>query len=130
PHRANEERADMRREGKLERVTLPFADAVGGLGIAAGTEGALMQPLDGERIASSFRPDGEGKIGHRLVVKTPESPQAPERNMRLAFGGAEIYCGFSDGSPTCARWNRQAPSCQPGRAVCKSARTMSAANKR
>jgi hypothetical protein len=26
-----------------------------------------MQPLYGERIVGDFRPDGEGKIGHRFV---------------------------------------------------------------
>src|SRR5262249_43902893 len=76
PYRANEQRSDMRRERKLQGMVMALADAIGGLGIAAGAEGALMQPLDGERIARGFGPDSEGKIGHRLVVKTPESPRA------------------------------------------------------
>ena len=98
--------------------------------IAAGSERALMQPLDGKRIAHGFCSDGEGKIGHRLVVKCRNRPGVAGRDMRLAFGRAQVYCGFSAGSPTCARPIRQLPSCQPGRAVCKSARTTSAANKR
>ena len=41
-----------------------LADAIGGAGIAAGAEGALMQPLDRQRVVCGFRQDGDGKVGH------------------------------------------------------------------
>src|SRR5262249_20222214 len=126
---ADQQRADVGGERELERVAVPLADAIGGLGVAARPEGALMQPLDGERIARGFRPDGEGKIGHRLVVKC-RNRRVTGRDMRLAFGRAQVYCGLRAGSPTCSRPNREVPSCQPGPAVCKSASTTSAAKRR
>src|SRR5262245_31931938 len=39
PHRADQQRADVGGERELERVAMPLADAIGGLGIAAGSEG-------------------------------------------------------------------------------------------
>ena len=46
PHRADQQRADARGERQIEAVRHLFAQAIGGLGVAAGTEGALIQPLD------------------------------------------------------------------------------------
>src|SRR6266581_2002261 len=118
-------------------MVAPLAQPIGGLGIATRTEGALMQPLNGELIVGDFRPDGEGKISHRLVfgqlgTATSASRDMRFAGMRLAFGGAQVYCGLSAGAGSAPnpRLRGRRPSCQPGRAVCRSASTMSAANRR
>src|SRR5262245_54186424 len=110
-----------------------LAQAIGSLGIATRTKGALMQPLYSERIVGDFRPDGEGKIGHRFMFsrtgpRRAHSGLCASRDMRLAFGEAQVYCGLSTGLAPGPRGKR--PSCQPGRAVCRSASTISAANRR
>ena len=41
-----------------------LADAEGSAGIAAGPEGALVQPFDRHGVVGGFRQDGDGEIGH------------------------------------------------------------------
>src|SRR6185295_16226239 len=63
-HRADQQRADPRREREVEPVVDLLADAIGGARIAAGTESALVQPLDRLRVVRSFGQDGDRQIGH------------------------------------------------------------------
>ena len=63
PHRADEQRADAGGERQFEPVVGALAQPIGGLGEAAGTEGALVQALDRERVVGGLRQDGE--VGHR-----------------------------------------------------------------
>ena len=56
--------ADARRERQRERVRPALADAVRGLGVASGSEGALVQPLDRVRLVGRLGTDGEGKLAH------------------------------------------------------------------
>src|SRR5207302_8706756 len=55
PHRSDHERADAGGERKLQSMLGALADAVGRLGEPARTEGALVQPLDGQRIVRGLR---------------------------------------------------------------------------
>ena len=47
----------------------PFTDAIGGLGVATRTEGALVQPLDRDRVRGSLRHDVDGKVDHCLTPR-------------------------------------------------------------
>ena len=51
PHRSDQQRADARGERQIEAVRHLLAQTIGGLGVAARAEGALMQPLDRRRVA-------------------------------------------------------------------------------
>ena len=64
PHRAHQQRADAR--GKRQRQIVPdaFTDTEGGAGIAAGAEGALVQPFDRHGVVGRFRQDSDGEIVH------------------------------------------------------------------
>src|SRR5262249_4630578 len=81
PHRTDEQRADARGERQFAQVLEVLANAVGGLGEAAGAERALMQTLDRGRIVRRLRQDREGNIAHRQAC-----PAA-----RLAFDGRKVY---------------------------------------
>ena len=65
-HRPDQQRADARREGEIEAVADTLADAERGAREAPGTEGALVQPLDGERVVGRFRQDGDREIVHGI----------------------------------------------------------------
>ena len=64
PHRADEQRADMRGERQVEAMSDLLAQPIGGLGMAAGPERALMQALDRDRVVALFRQDAERDVGH------------------------------------------------------------------
>src|SRR5205085_9727936 len=69
PHRAHQQRADARGERQVEAVTMPLPQPVRGPGQAAGTERALVQPLDRDRVVGGFRQDGEGQIAHGWAIR-------------------------------------------------------------
>ena len=48
----------------VEQMTPALADAIGAAGITAGAEGALVQPLDCQRVGLGFRQDGQVKFAH------------------------------------------------------------------
>src|SRR5262245_60380428 len=81
-----------------------LAQAIGGLGITPRTERALMQPLNGELIVGDFRPDGEGKIGHRLVFSRLGTATCAQRAMR--FAGHALSIWQSAGLLRLERWRR------------------------
>jgi hypothetical protein len=62
--RADQQRADARGERQLQHVAPALADAKGGPRIAAGAEGALVQPFDREGVAQDLGEDGELQFGH------------------------------------------------------------------
>jgi hypothetical protein len=64
PHRADQQRADARRERQRERMRTALADAVGGFGVAPRAERALVQPLDRVRVVGRLGTNGQGKIAH------------------------------------------------------------------
>src|SRR5262249_19426706 len=67
PHRADQQRADARRERQRQRVRSALADAIGGFGVASRSEGALVQPLDRVRVVGRLRQNGEGKAAHAPI---------------------------------------------------------------
>ena len=83
PQRADQQRADARGEGQIEHMAPALADAKGAAGIAAGAEGALMQPLDRQRRRPGSPAGWSGRVrvmGRRL---------APFRRFRSIAGGAD-----------------------------------------
>ena len=64
PDRADQQRADPRRERQIEPVIDMLAQTICAQHKAAGPEGPFMQPLDRQRVACSFRRYGERKVAH------------------------------------------------------------------
>ena len=68
--RPDHQGTDAGDERELEPMRGALANAVGRLGEAAGTEGALVEALDRERIVGGFRRDRDGGFAHGLIARS------------------------------------------------------------
>ena len=89
PHRSDQQRADPRGERQIEAVRHLLAQAVGGLGVAPGAEGALVQPLDaGASAGVSGRIVRETSFMRRRLASAPVRVQRHAGASEASFAAA------------------------------------------
>jgi hypothetical protein len=64
-----------------------LAQAIRGLGVAAGPERALVQPVDRRRIFRRLRLNGQGNVGCRRVVRHRDPKMTENGPPRLFYPG-------------------------------------------
>jgi hypothetical protein len=70
PDRADQQRADPRRERQLEQMIDMLAQPIGAQHEAAGPESALMQALDRVGVVRLLGQDGQGEITHGIAFSS------------------------------------------------------------
>src|ERR1700722_2288085 len=98
PYRPDQKRAGARRERHVEPMRHLLAQAIGGFGVAAGAERALVQAVDRRRVGGGLGQDGERQIVHRAapsisIVRGPAGAQPPLQYPALSPAGGMIRLG-------------------------------------
>src|SRR5579862_1943105 len=100
PHRADQQRAGARGKRHVEPVRHLLAQAIRGLGVAAGPERALVQAVDRRRVLGGLGQDGERQIVHRAapsiwIVRGPAAAPPPLHRPALSPAGGMTKLGLA-----------------------------------